>query len=162
MELDGQTDSVKKNRIRLSVVNLSAFAGSELRLTARRIQSKRTEFVCPSLSIRALSLARNCLNPSAVAGSELRSTARRISQKEQNLSVRRQHPLSSTYGSEHESSTWQKWRERLVSSFAFVTRRTKHPYLCGVMKVDRLQTEFVIDYLSLLLSPFNLPIAPNI
>jgi hypothetical protein len=48
MMLDGQTDSVKKNRIRLTVVNPSAIAGSEQRSTARQIQSKRTEFVCPS------------------------------------------------------------------------------------------------------------------
>jgi hypothetical protein len=46
--LDGQTDSVKKNRIRLSVVNSSAVADSEWRSTARQIQSKITEFVCPS------------------------------------------------------------------------------------------------------------------
>ena len=46
--LDGQTNSVKKNRIRLSIVNLSAIAGLERRSTARQIQSKRTEFFCPS------------------------------------------------------------------------------------------------------------------
>ena len=50
----------------------------ERRSTARRIQSKRTEFVCPS-STSPLS-----------AGSERRSTARQISKKEQNSSVRRQ------------------------------------------------------------------------
>ena len=50
--IDGQTDSVKKNRIRLSVVIPSAVAGSERRLTARQIQSKRTEFVCPSSTRR--------------------------------------------------------------------------------------------------------------
>jgi hypothetical protein len=55
--LDGQTDSVKKDRIRLSV-NPSAVARSERRSTARQTQSKRTEFVCPS-STRPLLLARN-------------------------------------------------------------------------------------------------------
>jgi hypothetical protein len=76
--LDGQTDSVKKNRIRLSVVNPSAVAASERHSTARQIQSKRTKFVCPS-SNRPLS-----------AASERRLTARQISKKGQNSSVHRQ------------------------------------------------------------------------
>jgi hypothetical protein len=46
--LDGQTDSMKKNGIRLFVVNPSSAAVSEKCSTARQIQSKRTEFVCPS------------------------------------------------------------------------------------------------------------------
>ena len=74
--LDGQTNSVKKNRIRLYVVNPSAVGGSERRSTAGQIsqkeqnssvrrqpvrcrllgtaldgqtdQSKRTDFFCPS------------------------------------------------------------------------------------------------------------------
>jgi hypothetical protein len=70
--LDGQTYSVKNYRIRLFVVNPSAVAGSELRSTARRIQSKSTEFVCPS-STRPLSLARNCARSCL--------TARRIQSK---------------------------------------------------------------------------------
>ena len=37
--IDGQTNSVKKYRIRLSIVNPSAVAGSERRSTARRIQN---------------------------------------------------------------------------------------------------------------------------
>ncbi len=41
--------SVKKNRIRLSAFNPSASVGSKRFSTARQIQSKRTEFVCPSL-----------------------------------------------------------------------------------------------------------------
>ena len=48
MPLDGQTNSVKKYRIRLSVVNPSSVAGSERRSTARQIQSKSSEFVCLS------------------------------------------------------------------------------------------------------------------
>jgi hypothetical protein len=78
--LESQTDSVKKNRIRLSVVNPTAVAGSKRRScsTARQIQSKRTEFVCPSTT-RPLSLAQNdARRPD------------RFSQKEQNSSVRRQ------------------------------------------------------------------------
>jgi hypothetical protein len=91
--LDSQTDSVKKNRIRLSVVNPSTIAGSERRSTARQIQSKRTEFVCPS-STRSLSLARNGARQPD-----------RFSQKEQNSSVRRQPvhcPL--THDARHTSS----------------------------------------------------------
>ena len=64
--LDGQTDSVKKNRIRLSVVIPSAIRWLGTCSTARQIQSKRTESVCPSSS-RPLS-----------AGSELRLTARHV------------------------------------------------------------------------------------
>ena len=52
-----------------SVINPFASAGSERRSTARQIQSKLTEFVCPS-STRSLS-----------AGSERRLTARQIQSK---------------------------------------------------------------------------------
>ena len=64
--LDGQTDSVKKKRIRLSVVThpLSPVAGSERCSTARQIQSKRTEFVCPSSTrLRCLDIVSPAISP---------------------------------------------------------------------------------------------------
>ena len=167
--LDSQTDSIKKYRIRLSVVNCllllaqnrarrpdrfsqkvqnssissqsSAVAGSERRLTARRIQSKSTEFVCQSSTVccrwlgtalegqtdsvkkyrirlsvvnRLLSLARSqkVQNSSvrrqsfAVAGSERRSTARQIQAKNTEVVCKSSaRPLPS--GSERHSTARQ-------------------------------------------------------
>jgi hypothetical protein len=71
--LDGQTYSVKKYRIRLSVVNPSAVAGSELR-------SKLLDGQTYSVKNKRICLA--VVNPSTVTGLELRSTARQISRKE--------------------------------------------------------------------------------
>jgi hypothetical protein len=101
--LDGQKYSVKKYRIRLSVVDPSAVAGSELRSTARSIQSKSTEFVCPS-STRPLSLARNCARRPEV-----------FSQKVQNSSVRRQPVRCRWLGTALDGQTYsvKKYRIRL-------------------------------------------------
>ena len=91
--LDGQTNSVKKYRIRMSVINPSSVAGSERHSTARQIQSKSTEFVCPS-STSPRSLARN--------------GARRpdkFSQKVQNSYVRHQPVLGRWLGTALDGQT---------------------------------------------------------
>ena len=85
--LDGQTNAGKKYRIRLSVFHPSAVAGSERRSKARQIQSKRTEFVCPSSTLPAIS---HC----DIAGTERRSTARQIQLKRTEFVCLSTRPLS--------------------------------------------------------------------
>jgi hypothetical protein len=87
--LDGQTDSVKKNRIRLSGVSPSAVRLPGTRSTARQISKKDRVALYQKNRIRL-----SVVNPSSVRWLGTMSKARQISQKEQNSSVRRRPVLS--------------------------------------------------------------------